>query len=243
MENALSAITEIDRRKGAALRKKMRANEVRQEDLAAKIDYRSRQQISKWWKGEYWPTDLEGKLEKALDLPNGFFARVGEGIDYETALKDCCAGLILISVPAMEMQTQIVKMGELLAYLTARKIVSSWTELEQELRVQEGYLADCALGHRALHPTLMEVIAHRWDIQEAFWTDAQAGPIDSYVGRRTSRRKREEHERQDMNKSRVIEETKKHLRNTLEFLDGLSPVTQKFVKAFEESDPPEKRRK
>lgn len=188
MENTESISTDVTRRKGAALRKKMREEDIRQEDFAEKIDYKSRQQVSHWWKGEYWPTDLEGKMEETLGLPPGFFARVGEGVDYKEALH---ANSILVFVPLMKPDMQVEKMRQLLAYLTHRGIASSWAELARTLNIQEWYLTDCAKGARALHPTIIEVIAHRWDVREEYWTAPQNESITRHLGKRSTPEKGE----------------------------------------------------
>ena len=77
----------INRLKGSALKRRMREKKITQGKFARLIKYESRVTISYWWKGQRWPEELEPVMETALELPGGFFARVGRGEKYEAALR------------------------------------------------------------------------------------------------------------------------------------------------------------
>jgi hypothetical protein len=78
-----------DVRKGAALRRRMRTHErgeIIQAKLTEHLQYKSRAIVTEWWRGHFWPTQLEPLIEEFLEVPAGFFQAIGKGVSYEQAV-------------------------------------------------------------------------------------------------------------------------------------------------------------
>jgi transcriptional regulator with XRE-family HTH domain len=76
-------------RKAEALRRRMSALAVTEEKVAELCGLKSRDAVTKWRAGKYWPYQAgEHVLEDVLRLPRGFFFRIGDGMEYEAALQE-----------------------------------------------------------------------------------------------------------------------------------------------------------
>jgi transcriptional regulator with XRE-family HTH domain len=70
-----------------ALRQRMKERGVTEAHLAARIGLRSRDAVTGWRAGKFWPrTPTETLLEIALEVPQGFFAAIAAGTAYDDAL-------------------------------------------------------------------------------------------------------------------------------------------------------------
>ena len=82
--------TEADQgkaRKSAALRVRMKQQGMTAVALATRLQMSSRDAITTWRMGKSWPRPpTEHAIETELQLPHGFFARIGAGEPYERAL-------------------------------------------------------------------------------------------------------------------------------------------------------------
>jgi transcriptional regulator with XRE-family HTH domain len=76
-------------RKAEALRRRMSEMAVTEEKVAELCGLKSRDAVTKWRAGKYWPY-LAGEhaLEDVLTVPRGFFVRIGDGMEYEEALQE-----------------------------------------------------------------------------------------------------------------------------------------------------------
>lgn len=78
--------------KGAALATLRKAAGLSQSDFGHRLgEGYSRQQVSLWERGVYWPEVLELVFEHVLGVPVGTFARVGSGLPLAEALRAPCA--------------------------------------------------------------------------------------------------------------------------------------------------------
>ena len=76
-------------RKASALRRRMTELRLTEKGVADLLRLRSREAITLWRAGKTWPTPpTEETLERKLDLPFGFFERVGAGEEYRRLLTD-----------------------------------------------------------------------------------------------------------------------------------------------------------
>lgn len=88
MSNRGEKAREIKTLKAVALRRRMAEKKLTEGKTASACGLTTRDAVTQWKSGKSWPYPAGEKiLEQALDVPQGFFAKIAAGMPYEEAIK------------------------------------------------------------------------------------------------------------------------------------------------------------